>query len=423
MKTPDLDKSLNTKSLTKKIKELSTFQILVIGATATGIITLFLSFIFLFGTETFQITIIISTLVAGSPYSMYRYWMYRRKRKIEKYLPDYLRDVSESLRAGMALPKAIESASRGSYGPLSDEMEKTAAQISWGIPFNEAMQKFADRSNSDVVNRAITIVVESHRSGGDIAEVLETVSKDMRALRRLRTQRKSKLRVYLVSIYFIFFLFLGIIVALVVSFVPATPDLNKAASVVGGSPSDMSPRDFKNLFFHLSLIEALFAGLIAGQMGSGRVLAGVKHSIILIVTTLLVFQFFLVSPRFKDTVSNEILKIPTNTQQMESSEAVLTIQHTVTTEEIAQLVREKAEQEGKESHQQIKGEDLLFKPLSCEPCTRGDLEVSGNQIKVNKISDVRVKVKGEGEGQYTIILGGESGGQGEGSAEALRGGQ
>lgn len=410
--------NLKGKKITKRIKDLTIPQKTVIIATAIGIIVFLYTLIFLTG-DIFQTMVVISILCIGMPFTTYKYLAYKRTRKMEKYFPDYLRDVSEELRAGVSLPKAIESASRGSYGPLSEEMKVTAAQISWGIPFDEAMRRFADRTKSQSIRRAVTIIIETHQSGGNISEVMETVAKDIKTLQTIRNRRQSKLKVYTVTIYFIFFLFLGIVVALTISFVPATPDLNRAAEVVGGTPSDMSPREFENFFFHLALIEALFSGLIAGQMGTGHVLSGVKHSLIMIVTTLVVFQVLLAPPGFLETVSDQIISLPPGPEGMESGRAISTVKENVTTDEIAERVREKAENQGIEGFEHITGEDLLFMPIQCEPCMRGELEVSGHTIVVNEVSDVPVKIEGKGEGTFDIIIGGEAMPGARGSPQAI----
>lgn len=410
------------RNIIKTLKDLSLVQKLVIIASASGLILLAMTLMFLLYSNLFQSAVILSLMLMGLPYIFYRYWEYRRVRKIEKYFPDYLRDVSESLRAGMPLPKAIESGAKGNYGPLSKEMKKTAAQISWGIPFTEAMQQFADRSKSSQVNRAVTIIVESHKSGGNIAEVLETVSRDVRRTKTLRTKRKSKLKVYLLSIYFIFFLFLGIMSALTVSFIPATPDLNKAAAVTGGTPSDMSPGEFKTFFFHLALIEAIFAGLIGGQMGTGHLLSGVKHSVIMVIITIIILQVVLAPPGFKDTVAEEIVKLPPNTEGFESSSSRLSVKKSVTTEEIAKLVREKAEEQDKKGFEKLRGEDIRFIVQRCIPCQEEALEISPREITVNRPSDLSVKVTGRGGGEYDIQIGkSPGGGGGRGASESLRG--
>ena len=45
------------------------------------------------------------------------------------------------------------------------------------------------------------------------------------------------------------------------------------------------------MFFVIVLIQALFTGLIAGQLGENSVLAGTKHSIIMLLASFGIFVF------------------------------------------------------------------------------------------------------------------------------------
>jgi flagellar protein FlaJ len=41
--------------------------------------------------------------------------------------------------------------------------------------------------------------------------------------------------------------------------------------------------------FHMSIVESIFGGLIAGKIGEGSYVAGIKHVVILIVISVAVF--------------------------------------------------------------------------------------------------------------------------------------
>ena len=43
---------------------------------------------------------------------------YSWKKQVEKNVPRLLRDVTESVRSGMTLPRALEEASQRNYGPV-----------------------------------------------------------------------------------------------------------------------------------------------------------------------------------------------------------------------------------------------------------------------------------------------------------------
>jgi flagellar protein FlaJ len=50
---------------------------------------------------------------------------------------------------------------------------------------------------------------------------------------------------------------------------------------------------FKRLLFHACLIQALFSGLIAGEMGEGSIRAGVKHAAVMVFIAFVIFTILL----------------------------------------------------------------------------------------------------------------------------------
>jgi flagellar protein FlaJ len=113
---------------------------------------------------------------------------------------------------------------------------------------------------------------------------------------------------YLLVIYISFLVFLGIVVALTVSFIPAigaasagglaTGGPGGAAGAGGAIPSDLfgglssvDPDAYATIFFHLSVIQGVCSGLVAGQLGEGDVRDGLKHATAMLVLAYVVFLF------------------------------------------------------------------------------------------------------------------------------------
>jgi flagellar protein FlaJ len=59
------------------------------------------------------------------------------------------------------------------------------------------------------------------------------------------------------------------------------------------STPTMTPAEMQRIFFHLSLIQGLFGGLVAGKMGEGSMSAGLKHSLVMMLLSFVALKFFL----------------------------------------------------------------------------------------------------------------------------------
>jgi len=239
----------------------------------------------------------IGLLSGLAPYLIIRYLKFTELKIMEESFPEFLRGLSESQKSGITFPQAIVNASKIDYGPLSKEVKKMSYQISWGIPLPNVLEKFSERvKKSEFLRRSIAIILESYRSGGDVAEVMESVAESARMVKELEAERKSKFSQQLLIMYAIYIIFIVIIVALNKILLPMfTLSANQDVSGVAFSMGSLDPSFYRTIFLHMILIQAVFAGLIAGQVGEGSIIAGIKHSGIMLVIGSLAFIFFLPS--------------------------------------------------------------------------------------------------------------------------------
>lgn len=294
---------------------------------------------------------LIATLVLFLPYLVWRHERYYAIKNMEENFPRFLRDVVESLRAGMPLHKAIQAASRTRYGKLSSEVQLMARQISWGMPLNEVLELFAKRIESKRIRNAISIIREAQAVGGDVSATINSVASNYIQLGELAKERSSLLSPYVFVMYFLSIVFVAIVLAInlyliPVFEIPAVEELRlgftnpcvecieegvkgphcavckfyeliavellraepvsqkegyKSCAGAGkGSVCHISAY-YASLFFLMALIHSISSGLIAGQIGEGALSAGIKHSLVLLGITLSAFltlaEFGVLLPR------------------------------------------------------------------------------------------------------------------------------
>jgi flagellar protein FlaJ len=185
----------------------------------------------------------------------------------------------------MTLPQALEEASKRNYGPLTSELKKMVAQMSWGVRFEDALQSFGKRVDTALVRRTIPLILEAQRSGGQVEKVFEPLERFVQTTLTFDDERKTQTRPYIAITYVAFFVFLFTIIMLFKSFFVDMTDLST------GQFELMSSKEARSIFFHMSAIQAFFGGLVAGKMGEGTVGGGLKHSVILLTCGFLAFKF------------------------------------------------------------------------------------------------------------------------------------
>ncbi len=250
-----------------------------------GIIICLTAFLLLRDNPLFDEYLLLAVVITVFPPAVLDYVDYRWKREIDKHLPDLFRSVVQAQKSGMTLPQAMEDTSKRNYGPLTRELKKMVAQMSWGVPFEKALQSFGKRVDTSLVRRTIPLILEAQRSGGQVERVFEPLEIFVQNTLTFDDERKSQTRPYIAIIYVAFFVFLFTIIMLFKSFFVDLTDLST------GQFELMSPTEARSIFFHMSTIQAFFGGVVAGKMGEGTVGGGLKHSVILLTCGYLAFKF------------------------------------------------------------------------------------------------------------------------------------
>lgn len=239
----------------------------------------------------FSSTIIIAIIVFVAPIFLVKYNEMSRIKSLEDIFPQFMHDLVEAVRSGMTLPQAMSTIVKNDYGSLNFYVRKLNAQLEWGIPFGKAFLSFTRSTKSKVIGRIGSTVIESHEYGGNLTDVLETISKTTVEIERLREERKMYLNSQLISGYIIFFVFLAVIIALQKFLVPTLSQVSIRQLTEGGAEagSQVMMNEYKSVFRNLIVIQGLFAGLVIGKMSEGAVVGGIKHSLFLIIIGLFIF--------------------------------------------------------------------------------------------------------------------------------------
>jgi len=275
----------------------------IVGAVSAGIgITVFIASII--GTFilrwplifTWDQLSVIGLMIAIFPPAAVEYLDLRWQRGIDNNIPRLLREIAESGRTGLTLIRAIEVSADRDYGPLTPELKRMLAKISWGATLEEAFQTFAKRARTKLAQRVSTLIVEVSRSGGDTQEIMEQVNKHINELQTIDRERYAQMRPYAAVVYVAFAVFLFADIILIKEFFEPMAALHTQALAAGGGGIFGGPGlDIKALnttLFHATVIEGILGGLVAGKMSEAHLGAGLKHSLLLILISFLSFFIF-----------------------------------------------------------------------------------------------------------------------------------
>jgi tight adherence protein B len=112
----------------------------------------------------------------------------RRTSAFLSQLPDTLQLVSGSLSAGYSIPQAMDTVVREGQQPITGEFNRALVEARLGVPIEDAMDGIAERMQSKDFGWVVMAIRIQHEVGGNLAELLTTVSATLRERERLRRQ-------------------------------------------------------------------------------------------------------------------------------------------------------------------------------------------------------------------------------------------
>lgn len=239
---------------------------------------------------------VFTFLIAALPLAILDFREMSRRRHIEEALPNFFRDLAGMNDSGMTLPNAVHLVAQADYSTLTPYVKKLDNEMSWSITFIDAIQRFRVRLATPLTDRSIDLIAKASKAGGDVSEVLRAAANDGYEFIMLRTDRRNNMLIYIVIVFIAFMVFVFVIYILVTTFLSVMATAGAAVaqtSAAGGAfGANINLPLYTRIFTHAAIIQGLFSGLVAGQMGEGRVTAGLKYSVIMVLIAWVTFRFF-----------------------------------------------------------------------------------------------------------------------------------
>jgi flagellar protein FlaJ len=239
-----------------------------------GVVMLVGSLIFLNNKpELMYFVVVLSLIVIVLPSVVYlSLGVSSQRKKQEKFL-EFIRDLTENVKSGTSVSKAVVYLSDRNYGVLSN-----------------ALENFSKETKNVVISRSVVLIREAERAGGDIGKILESVLKSVTQAEVLRKEQKSSVFNLIVQGYIIFIIFIIISLVLQFYFIPKIGGVgfNDLISFNEVSARDVDLDSLSQPLFFMMIVQSFFAGLVIGKISEGSIRSGIKHSFVLVVLVLLI---------------------------------------------------------------------------------------------------------------------------------------
>jgi tight adherence protein B len=115
----------------------------------------------------------------------------RRRRAFGDQLEGTLQTIAGSLRAGYGLVQAMNTVAAEAPSPTSEEFNRVVVENRLGRPVEHSMEAMAQRLENEDLGWVVEAIEIQHEVGGNLAEVLDTVTGTIRDRNQIRRQIKA----------------------------------------------------------------------------------------------------------------------------------------------------------------------------------------------------------------------------------------
>jgi tight adherence protein B len=142
-------------------------------------------------TRNLLVTVVVVLLGTVGPFLYLSVMASRRQAKFEEQLPSTLQLLSGALQAGHSLQQAVDTVVHEAGDPIAGEFQRVLTEARLGRPLEEAFEAMATRTNSIDFKWTVMAIRLQRQVGGNLAEVLSTVSQTIRDRYALKRQVKA----------------------------------------------------------------------------------------------------------------------------------------------------------------------------------------------------------------------------------------
>lgn len=114
-----------------------------------------------------------------------------RVKKFDEQLSDALMICCSCLKSGLSFLQAMETIAKDMEAPISTEFETCLKEISMGASMDDALNNIGKRIKSKHLALMISAVLVQRQTGGNLSQILETLSNTIREKMKLKKQLKT----------------------------------------------------------------------------------------------------------------------------------------------------------------------------------------------------------------------------------------
>jgi len=243
---------------------------------------------------------VFTFIAAMAIYLLHVYYLQEdRARRVENVLPDFLLLIAANIRAGQTPFSAFRAAARPEFGPLENEAQIAVARSLGTGSFSDALRELSKRIHSTLLERIVGLFAESMRSGGNLAQLLEISSTDIKQRQEIHDELIAQTRMYSVFIMFVLMVGTPMLLAISVQFVGMLQSVQaqQAESLLAQQAGisflttdvSITPQYLDQMAYIILLFTTFLGSCLMGVITTGKVRLGLKYFVPMAAIAILLY--------------------------------------------------------------------------------------------------------------------------------------
>jgi flagellar protein FlaJ len=217
----------------------------------------------------------LSLITLSLPMTIFDYRYSETEKGVLDGVTNFLRDLVENRKTGLSPEKSIQLLAERDYGKFSRYIKLMSAEISWGIPLKQIFEDFKSRVKNWLCLVNLYLLIDTIEVGGGTEESLESLAEFAEETRELEMERKASLA----PLFLVPYMGAGILTVTTLMLLQLFTNM----SAIGGA--QIATVELTKMLVTPLILHSFILGIVTGKIVSGRVSAGFKHAIILIIVS------------------------------------------------------------------------------------------------------------------------------------------
>jgi len=263
--------------------------------------------LFLFFIGSFIAFFLIAMLIISAVMTIIYFYLdliiYQRTTAIEVILPDYLQLVSTNVKSGMSFEKSLWFAIKPRFGILGAEMEMVLKRVMTGHDLGDAIMEFANKYDSPMLRRTMSLMVGELESGGKISHIIDDLVINLKNNQKLKAEMAASVITYMIFIGAIVIFISPALFALsyhLLRFMDqfinkiASSDASVSTIPIPFKSGVINVEEFRQFSLIAVIIVSVLSSVIVSIIEKGNIKGGIKYIPIFVAGSVFCYFMFMI---------------------------------------------------------------------------------------------------------------------------------